>query len=342
MLHFNSFKNIYLKKYNKSILNKPNNYLIIKNKNNNDINNNYINTNNALQKNKVKSFLKLIRYNNILPTFFLSFTGGWIINPSIINLLYSKSFVISTINTILIMSTSMIINDLYDIEIDKVNNPNRPLITKEITIKEAIFSVVFLLSFTEYLNIFFLPENLQYIIHMSIIDIIIYTPIIKKILLVKNLFCAGLVSFTIFCSGLASSHNNLMVMNHNFGLLSITLTLIFFGSLNNELLLDIRDYEGDKKNNINTFPVVFGKKITWILCNLITIFNMLSCSLSLYYLYNNVKILGICFIPFIIVLINLYKIKNNNYSEESIVKFMKKINNPLFLLLLYICILAKL
>ena len=145
---------------------------------------------------KWNGFVKIIRPNNILPTFLLCLTGGWIINPSIYNLLHSQSFLISTINTILIMSNSMIINDLYDINIDKINSPNRPLVTGEITKTDAIIYIISLLSITEYLNYRFLPSSLQWIIHLAILNTIIYTPILKKMLLIKNISCAALVAWS--------------------------------------------------------------------------------------------------------------------------------------------------
>ena len=65
--------------------------------------------------------MTLIRSENIFPTLLLSFSGGWIVNPSIYNLLKNKSFIVSNIVTILIMCSSMIINDIVDINIDKMN-----------------------------------------------------------------------------------------------------------------------------------------------------------------------------------------------------------------------------
>jgi geranylgeranylglycerol-phosphate geranylgeranyltransferase len=102
------------------------------------------NSNISLYK-KSLGFFKLIRYKSLLPTSLLCFTGGWIMNPSIYNLLHSQSFIISVINTLLVMSNSMVINDIYDIEIDKINNPNRPLINGKITRNEAILFSFFLL-----------------------------------------------------------------------------------------------------------------------------------------------------------------------------------------------------
>lgn len=287
---------------------------------------------------KIGGFLRIIRANNIVPTFFLCLSGGWIINPSIYNLFHSTTFIISIINTILIMSSSMIINDLYDINIDKINNPNRPLVSGAVSKTEAIMYTITLLTTTEYLNIVYLPESFQWIIHLAILNIILYTPIFKKLLIIKNVSCASLIAFSIFLSGLTST-KELIELNNNFSLLSISISFIFYGSLSNELLLDIQDVEGDNINNIKTIPTVFGKKLAWDISTLIIYFNIVSNSLSLNYLYNRqfVLIIGIIFMP---LLINLHKIKYDNYSKLSIENYMKNSNNTLFTLLIFLCILA--
>ena len=87
---------------------------------------------------KFRDVSKLTRSVNIIPTLLLSFSGGWIMNPSTSNLIHSTPFIVSNINAVLIMSLSMILNDLFDIEVDKLNNPSRPLITGEISKIEAI------------------------------------------------------------------------------------------------------------------------------------------------------------------------------------------------------------
>jgi geranylgeranylglycerol-phosphate geranylgeranyltransferase len=288
-------------------------------------------------KKKINSFLKLIRSNNIIPTILLCLVSGWIVNPSIYNLLHSTKFIISTVNVVLIMSSSMIINDIYDIKIDKINNANRPLINGEIKLKEAFILQLFLLTICEYLTFEYLPNNLNFIINLAIISINIYTPIIKKILIIKNLFCALFISFSIFFSGLAAT-NELLFINKNFDLFSIIITFIFFGSLSNEIILDIRDYEGDN-NNIKTIPLVFGKKIAWLFALLITNINIIINSFILYYLYNNTVAL-IFIIILIPNIINLYKIKKNNYSINSIKNYMEYTNKPFLFVLLYMCILA--
>lgn len=289
---------------------------------------------------KKRGFLQIIRYKNILPTFLLFFSGGWIINPSLISLFSNIYFIISSINTILIMSTSMIINDLFDIEIDKINYPTRPLITGLVTKWEAVLYIVFLLSITQFLSIHFLSDNLQFIMNISIFSLLIYTPIFKRILFMKNIFCASLVSFSLFVGGISST-NKLIELNKNFDVFSISLSVIFLSSLYSELLLDIRDYEGDKTNNIITIPVFFGKENAWILASIILIYNIISNTFSLMYIrdINTGVILSFIFVP---IIKDLYDIQSMRFSKESIIK---AINNayikPYLILLLFLCSLSR-
>lgn len=295
------------------------------------INNNFIQI-----QNKANSFIKLSRAKNIIPTAFLSFSGGYLINPSITNLLHNSNFILSSIITSLIMSTSMIINDVCDIEIDKVNNNDRPLITGEITKVEAILSIITLTGLVEYLNLY-LSNNLQLITNLSLFGIYLYTPIIKKIFLFKNLFCASLVSFSIFFAALSSS-TTLLVLNKNYDLFIVELSLIFFGSLYNEILLDITDIEGDKQNKIYTVPVIFGKRNTLILECLILSYNMVS-SFFILGSFTNIYYasgLELIFIPFIY---DLYIIFKNDLDDDKIKKAITNTNIPLFSSIIYLCFL---
>ena len=197
--------------------------------------------------NKINGLLQITRAKSVIPpTLLLCFSSGWLMNPS---LLQPLAFYVATIDIILVMSASMVINDIYDIEMDKINSPTRPLVTGAITKNEAYFTTFFLLFISEYLNVIFLPSNLHPIVHLSIAYILLYTPVFKKILIIKNISCALLVCFSIIFTGLSSSHGQI-ILNKNFDLLIILTNFIFTGSWTNEILLDIRDYDGDKKQSI--------------------------------------------------------------------------------------------
>lgn len=287
--------------------------------------------------NKTKSFFKIIRYKNIMPTLLLSFSGGVIINPSY-NLFHSSKFIISSIITVLIMSCSMIINDVFDVNIDRINNKSRPLVTGEITMREAKIYIILLLSLTEFLNSL-LPYNLQVITHLAIINIILYTPIFKYILLIKNISCALLVGFAVVFAGLTAQNTLNIFLNKNIKLLVIASRLIFFGSLHNEILLDMTDTEGDKNNNVNTIPVLFGNNITWQLVYYITKINVLWNTFDVIRLFN--FHLGMFFMLMCTpLIINLRKIKKYNYNKDVVIQTVKETNKPLLLTLLLLCLMS--
>ena len=289
---------------------------------------------------KIHSISQLTRSGNIIPTLLLSFSGGWIMNPSISNLIHSTPFITSNINTVLIMSLSMILNDLFDIEVDKLNNPSRPLITGEISKMEAISLSGLLFLTIEYLTTTYLPSNIQFITNLIILDVLFYTPFFKKITFIKNINCALIVSFALFYSGLSVSDHNLLLNDKHYELLSITMNYIFWGSITNELMMDISDLEGDKQSGIKTLPVIINKPASLFLVHSILFCNTMSNSLSLVYLYNNVQYGIIPVLLYVPIFVDLLKVKNQEYSSYTINKTLKDSMIPMFLFLLYMCVLS--
>lgn len=290
---------------------------------------------------KVSGIFKLIRPNNIIPSTLLTFSGGWIMNPSLNNLIHSPQFAVIGIDTILIMSTSMIINDIFDIQTDKINNPDRPLITGDIKVTEAFAVSTILLTISEYLSTTYLSSNLQTIINFTILDIILYTPVLKKITFIKNLACAGLVGISVFVAGLSTADTLILDVNNlnlNTELLLIATQIIFFGSLYIEILLDICDVEGDKQSGINTIPVVYEKDTAFQFVNNISKFNILLCFIELS-IISNLQY-GLILLVLCSPLDRSLKDIKNDYNKETIVKTVKNTTIPMFLILIYLCILS--
>jgi 4-hydroxybenzoate polyprenyltransferase len=140
-------------------------------------------------KKKTEAVIKMIRPINIIPTLLLGISGGWIMNPNIHILIHTPSFFISNIILLLITSNSMIINDIFDIEVDRQNNPTRPLVTGDITIKEVTIISAGLFILTELINYIYIPWHLQHYSRLANLLIYSYTPFLKRIPLLKNLSC---------------------------------------------------------------------------------------------------------------------------------------------------------
>lgn len=283
---------------------------------------------------KTNQYLRIIRSENILPTLLLSFTGGWIMNPSLSRLFGSTPFISASIITILVMSSGMVLNDLFDIEIDKTNNPYRPLVTGAISKKEAIVFLSMMLGLSEYLNFRYLSGNLKCVTHIAIMVIMLYTPVFKRKLFLKNMSCAALVSFASSFAGFAANSNQ--CLNKNIALLWLASRMVFFGSLSNEILLDVIDYNGDKRNGVFSVPVVFGKRVAFSIVYAITYFNVLTNTMNLITMYD-IKTGILSMFLSSPLLYYLKRIKENIYDDDTILYYVKQTVKPMLLSLLYFC-----
>jgi geranylgeranylglycerol-phosphate geranylgeranyltransferase len=286
---------------------------------------------------KMKSIAKIIRIETTFPTLLLCFTGGWITNPSLYNLLTSPTFLLSSINTIFVMYISMIINDIFDLEVDKYNNPSRPLVTGDINVKEAIGYASLLTVAIEYSSYMWLPSVQQKYLQLALLNVLLYTPYFKKVMILKNVSCAYLVAFSIYFAGLGSTNGNII---NNINLLKITARLIFFGSFMNELLLDMKDRYGDKINKIMTIPVKYGNRVSWRIALSLLFTNVMWNSFEIFKIYGFIKSLlfAILCSPFYI---NLLKIRQNGYSKSMILHFLEESTKNLLFILIYLCSFAK-
>ncbi len=310
--------------------------------------NNYVNSFDYFQEkkhspilvSKIKSYLRLIRYKNIIPTIGLSYTGAFLVNPSFYSMMTCKNLVISTLIIIGSMSSSMIMNDLFDMKIDKINNPTRPLISGEVSEKEAHILNAAILVGLEIMNMVYLPQNFQNMIHLILFSLFIYTPKIKKMTFLKNIYCASIVSFASYFSAMVYSSTLESSSIKNIYLLKLFSQTIFFGSLFNEVLLDIRDREGDYVNEIKTLPVIYGNSNALMVASGILKMNFM------WNMYRMIELFGlqyVLFVPFIFLpmIYGVKKIRTYDYDPKYVIETTHISTKSLLLVLLYYCFIAK-
>ena len=227
-------------------------------------------------------------------------------------------------------------NDLFDLKIDLINNNNRPLVNKEISIKEAQCLYLTLNLITNLLSIvFFNKNNLNIYIHSINVLLFLYTPFLKKIILLKNITCASVVSSTLLltCKSIINNSHSIVNYNNNMNLIHITSKFLFLSSFYIELLLDIKDIHGDKENNIITIPNYFGVKKTLQFLTVIFISNLTYYSNYLY--KNNKYTLLVGFISANISFIkNLLFLQIHSHSNETILNSVKDTTSSLFIFII--------
>jgi geranylgeranylglycerol-phosphate geranylgeranyltransferase len=142
-------------------------------------------------------------------------------------------------------------NDYFDYEIDKINHPTRPLPLGLFKPKSVLYIglILFIISLilSSLINIFCLSINL-----IGIILIFFYESSLKNKGLVGNIIVAFTVSLSFIYGG--------AIIGELFKPTFFT-TIAFFIFFGREIIMDVRDFEGDKKVRV-TLPLIIGKKLT--------------------------------------------------------------------------------
>lgn len=204
------------------------------------------------------SYIKIIRPLNCLITALVVIVGGIISSVGNSN---NSNLILAALAAALTAASGNIINDLYDIEIDKIVHPNRPLAKGELKIVEVrIFYVCLILAALA------LSFSLDYILFavtiLAILLLFFYSAILKKIPLIGNVVVALLTALAFLYGGIAVQNISGAVLPAIFA---------FLVNLIRELVKDAEDSEGDKKNNVITFPIKFGIQRTKQLVMMLTL-----------------------------------------------------------------------
>jgi len=163
-------------------------------------------------------------------------------------------------------------NDYFDYGVDKINHPNRPLpsgIFKRIT---GLYLGLFLFAFSVVLSL------LINVYCFSIMLIIIFLTFFYELYLKnKGLLGNFLVAFSVstaFLYGGAIATDFLKPL-----FFTLVTFFVFFGR---EILLDVRDFEGDKKTR-NTLPLVIGEKKSIYIGSILVILSVLMLFIPFFY-----------------------------------------------------------
>lgn len=252
---------------------------------------------------KLSALFEMTRFSkNFLPTTFV--VAASIQPPVAIGPLAAATTMVH-----LLASTSMVVNDLWDIDADRVNHPTRPLSRGTVSKKEAAGFAALLSTAYIYLGVKFIPPAAAPIWILSFMTIHAYTPVLKRIFLIKNLSCATVVSATVpfialSTGGVAKPFR--WVLAH----------VIFVGSLYKELLMDIMDRHGDELAGINTIPILCGNRGTTGLISRILFASALHFTIA----NPSYTYIALFYLP---LYYRLLEVQKNNYHSQNIKRALK-------------------
>ncbi len=236
---------------------------------------------------KIADYMNLV-VPEYIPSTLLSFFIGLIFSSALIGIIGFK-LLLAMISIVFVTMGYNTYNAVYDMEIDKINKPYRPLPNGSFTEKDAL--VISLLLFTVATTSGFLINlNFGFIILIAIILAILYShPIFyfRRVFVINTLIGTTIYAVLFPLAGWAFLSIGRLP-------LPIILILFFFG-FGSAVLKDFEDLDGDRKHAINTIPKVMGQKsaLRLIIACLLLSFVLLITLIALGFFTLDYAVLGI-------------------------------------------------
>ncbi len=191
-------------------------------------------------------------------TFLSILVGAWIG----VRFSFSAQLVLAGMIGFLVCAFGNVVNDLYDIEIDRINNPSRPLPSGRVTDRGAkIFGLV--LSVIAILFAFSLGLFPVLVVVFALVLLFAYAVNVKRTIF-GNFVVAFITGLSFVLGGL---------VNRNVYCI-IPFIFSFFIHLPREIIKDVIDLKGDKASGVSSLPILKGETQA---LNLAAIFLVLLC-----------------------------------------------------------------
>lgn len=241
---------------------------------------------------------------------------------------YSLAMLLTTICVFLAMGGGNVINDYFDYKIDLINRPDRPIPSGRISLKNGLYYAYGLFASAMIVSVIlsYLIQSIWpgTIVILACIIMYFYGSTLKSTVLIGNITVALLTGVCFIFAGVVSG-----VDTNSITIIYTSVFLGFFAVLMTtarEIIKDMEDIEGDKKEGVVTFPIKYGLKkssyiaiplivIDCILCPLLYIYNVFSIN----YLY----IIIIAIIMFVYAALKIMKdqTKENCKVASKLTKF---------------------
>ena len=166
----------------------------------------------------------------------------------------------------LIGAGGMVINDVLDVEIDRINKPERPIPSGAITRYDALMFFAILTGFGLIMSAY-TTRQAFIIAFFAVPAIILYSKVFKGTALLGNLLVGGLTGLTFIYGGAVVGNMQQAI---------IPAVFAFLINVGREVIKDMEDVEGDAKNGANTLPVKYGMKNAAIVATLFLLFVIIS------------------------------------------------------------------
>jgi 4-hydroxybenzoate polyprenyltransferase len=299
----------------------------------------------------MRALLSLVRFKNlIIIALFQTLIRYGLIIPILHHYGFEPSlshfrFALLILASVLLAASGYVINDYFDIKIDKLNRPDRIVIDNGLQRRQAMFLHV-ILTFCGvfiglYLSYVTRKESWAFMFLLIPVFLWYYSTTFKKQGFIGNLVVSGLTAMlgiivvSLEFGALERIHGRAVINSEACSIAWYwTLAFAFFSfitTLIREIVKDMEDLYGDKQEGCQTLPVVIGIKFSKIFVALLTFFTLFSIW-ALYFSFNMLKsntltlyyIILLITIPFLISLYYLFKVNTPKayHNLSTVYKFI--------------------
>lgn len=183
-------------------------------------------------------FLKIIRIQNTLIAGTAVLLGYWLSRSE----LSLVSLLLLFISAVASTGFGNVINDIRDIESDKISHPGRPLPQGELTISTA-WTYCVILTIAGIVCSFSISKTHGFATLFPLVILVIYSYFLKGTPLAGNLVVATLVAYSVLYGALGAT---------GFTTLIIPAILAFLLNFSREIIKDVQDEAGDRAASVTT------------------------------------------------------------------------------------------
>jgi geranylgeranylglycerol-phosphate geranylgeranyltransferase len=199
------------------------------------------------------AYLRILRPVNCVITSASVLVGAWIGTY----IFLSGPLIAAALVGFAVCAFGNLVNDIRDIEIDRINNPRRPLAAGRVK-KNVVWFMAFAFMMGSALAAFFIGTFPFLVVITALVLLIFYSVYLKKTL-VGNLAVAVISGLSFILGGLIARNPACIV----------PAIFAIFVHLPREILKDIMDMKGDRIIGAVTLPIVLGPTPAYIISALL-------------------------------------------------------------------------
>ena len=201
---------------------------------------------NELKAGSLRDWIALTRAEHALIVAFAVIASEFVVSKK-----FAWEMLFSALGPALITLGAFAWNDFFGVKTDSaLKRFDRPLVSGKMGTKAAFYAAIVLISLGVLLTLF-VNQNAFLIASAFALASMLYDPFLKKIPLAGNAFIASSM-------GVSFLYGNFVVAGSLNYLVLLFIIISFTAGLGRELVLTLRDVEGDKKIGAKTLPMLIG------------------------------------------------------------------------------------